>query len=168
MMLCLIPAQGCSDAEDKREALAVKGKVQEDAPVKAAAEVAIHAPADKVWALLSSIGDWPKWQANVSKVEVNGAVAPGTVFLWKNGGTNITSRLALVEPQKRIVWTGTAMGAHAVHVWTLEALPEGRTLVKTTESMDGFMLKRFYNSEELAESLRVWLAALKKKAEEGS
>lgn len=126
----------------------------------------IHSSPEKVWGLLSGIGDWPKWLANVSKMEVNGAVAPGTVFVWKNGSTKITSRLALVEPERRISWTGTAMGAHAVHVWTLEATPDGGTLVKTMESMDGFLLKRFYSSEELEESLKVWVGALKKKAEE--
>ena len=134
--------------------------------MKAAEETTIHASPEKVWQILSGIGDWPQWQSNVSAVQVKGPMAPGTVFLWKNGSTNITSRLAVVEPAREITWTGAAMGAHAVHVWKLEALPDGTTRVKTSESMDGFMLKRFYSSGELSDSLKVWLDALKKKAEQ--
>ena len=168
-LLIMIPLsllQWSASSAQQLERLAAKGQVQEDAPVQAADEVTIHASPEKVWQLLSGIREWPQWQANVSAVQINGPLAAGTVFTWKNGSTKITSRLALVEPGRRIAWTGKALGAHAVHLWTLEALPDGETRVKTSESMDGFMLKRFYSSKELADSLRVWLEALKHKAEE--
>jgi hypothetical protein len=60
------------------------------------------------------------------------------------------------------------LGTRAIHVWNLESLADGGTLVRTTESRDGFMLKlRFlYPSEDLAKSHKVWLQALKRKAEQ--
>ncbi len=57
-----------------------------------------------------------------------------------------------------------AFGARAIHVWNLKLLPDGYTLVTTAESMDGLMLRAF--SKDLAKSHKVWLEALKHKAEE--
>jgi hypothetical protein len=65
-----------------------------------------------------------------------------------------------------LAWTGTAYKARAIHVWNLQPLPDGGTLVKTIESMDGFMLRFFYSSNDLAKSQRLWLDALKHKAEQ--
>jgi len=47
-------------------------------------------------------------------------------------------------------------------------MPDGGTLVKTTESMDGFLLtlRVFYSSSDLALSHKTWLEALKRKAEQ--
>lgn len=165
VVFALMLLQGCSPSPGRLDALAAKGQVQDDAPVKASAEITIHASPEKVWSILSGIRDWPKWQSSVSAVQVNGPLAAGTVFVWTNGSTKIASRIALAEPGRRIAWTGTAFDAHAVHVWTLEALPDGSTRVMTSESMDGFMLGRLYSSEDLRESLTGWVAALKSRSE---
>lgn len=134
--------------------------------VKAASEIVIHASPEKVWQILTAIDDWPKWQSTVSAAHINGALAPGTTFTWTNGGAEIKSRIALLPHNEQIGWTGTAYKARAIHIWSLQPLPGGSTLVKTTESMDGFLLTVFYSSEDLAKSHDIWLQALKHKAEE--
>ena len=158
--------QGCAPSTGWLEALAAMGMVQDDAPVKATETATIHARPEKVWQVLTTLRDWPDWQSSVSAVQMNGPLAPGTVFTWTNGGTKILSRVALVETGRRIAWTGRAFDAHAVHVWTLEPLPDSSTRVVTSESIDGFLLGRLYSSNDLGMSLKLWVAALKKKAED--
>jgi len=151
---------------DRLEKLAADGQIQENAAVKASSEITIHASPENVWHLLTDIDNWPKWQSTISAAKINGPLESGTAFVWTSGGTQIKSRIALARPVTQLAWTGTAYRARAVHVWNLQPLPDGGTLVRTTESMNGFMLRLFYSSNDLAKSQRLWLDALKRKAEQ--
>jgi len=160
------PCSSSGAAPDKLESLAAAGQIQQDAPVKAASEMAIKASPQKVWRILTAIDEWPTWLSNVSAAHINGALEPGTVFTWTNGGAKIKSRIALVQRNEQIGWTGTVYRARAIHLWSMQPLTGGSTLVKTRESMDGFLLSVFYSSKDLANSQQIWLEALKHKAEE--
>lgn len=159
VMIAMLPSQSHLDQ------LARSGAIEESAPVKAHVAITINAPAEKVWGLLADLKDWPKWQPDISDVELAGPVQSGSSFSWNTGGSEIHSKIAVVQPQERLVWTGTAYGAKAIHAWTLERLPGGRTLVKTDESMDGFLLSLFYSSGKLKEGDQRWLDDLKLAAE---
>jgi uncharacterized membrane protein len=153
-------------ASDKNlEKLASSGEINQSAPVKASVEITIHAPVEKVWGLLTDIPNWPKWQPDITSTEISGPLQSGTSFTWKNGGTQIHSRIALVQPNEQFAWTGTASVAKAIHVWKLQRLPNSQTLVKTDESMEGFMLTVFYSSKKLQEGDQRWLDRLKQAAE---
>ena len=165
MLAMLVVCAAGQGRQDALVGLARAGQIQQDAPVKASSAVVIHAPIARVWQLLSEIDRWPTWQAGVSEARIRGSLAAGTEFRWVSGGTKIESRLEVVEAPTELVWTGTAYRARAIHVWRLEALPDGTTRVSTAESMDGPLLRFFYSSKDLASSHAVWLAALKKKAE---
>jgi hypothetical protein len=160
--MVLLVLFGVSDSQ--LDQLARNGNIQENAPVKASSEITINAKHDLVWALLTDVNSWPKWQKDISKAEMRGPFQPGTEFTWTSG-TQIRSRLALVQSPQALAWTGQAYKAKAIHVWTLEALPNGQTLVRTKESMDGFMLTVFYSSKKLKESQERWLSSLKAAAE---
>jgi len=54
---------------------------------------------------------------------------------------------------------------HAIHVWTLTALPDGGTLVSERESLTGWFISFFYSSAELQQVDQRWLTALKVAAE---
>jgi hypothetical protein len=153
---------------DRIEKLAASGKIQENAPVKASSEITIHASPEKVWHLLTDIDNWPQWQSMVSAAKINGPLEPGTTFVWRQGSTKIKSRIALAHPVSELVWTGTTFGARGIHAWNLRPLPDGSTLVKTSESLNGFLLRLriFYSSNDLAKQQKVWLEALKHKGEE--
>jgi uncharacterized protein YndB with AHSA1/START domain len=155
---------GASISDDE---LARSGKIREDAPVKASLEITIHAPIEKVWLLLTDVRGWPKWQTDISTAEMPGPLQAGTTFSWTTGGTHIKSRLALVEPYDQFAWTGTAFGATAIHVWKLSRLADGHTIVRTDESMHGFLLSLFYSSKKLEETDKRWLDLLKLAAESG-
>ena len=91
------PSSSASGGQDKLEALAAMGKIQENAPVKAASEITIKAPKEKIWQILTSIDDWPSWQSTTSAAHLNGQLAPGSTFTWKSGGAEIRSRIAFEE-----------------------------------------------------------------------
>jgi uncharacterized membrane protein len=147
------------------EVLARNGTIQSDAPIQASVEIVIQAPVEKVWNLITGVNDWPKWQTAIKEAHIDGPIASGTTFTWSAGAANIHSKLALVTPREQIAWTGSALNAKAVHVWKLERLPGNTTRVTTNESMSGFLLTRFYSSEELESSDRFWLDQLKHEAE---
>ena len=147
------------------EAMARSGAIQEDAPIKASVDVLIQATPEKVWALLTRVNDWPRWQPKISHAEMTGLVERGRSFTWSGGGVKIKSRFALVEPEARIGWTGMSMNAHAIHQWRLESVAGGKTHVHVDESMSGFPIMLFYSSKELQESDQFWLDRLKQEAE---
>lgn len=154
-----------STSEKDLERLASSGEIDNNAPVKASVEITIRAPAEKVWQVLTDIPSWPKWNADITSAEMSGPLQNGTSFQWKNGGTQIRSRIALVQPYEQFAWTGTAMGAKAIHVWKLERLANDQTLVRTNESMEGFMITVFYSSKKLEAGDKLWLDRLKHAAE---
>ena len=154
-----------SPSDDHLDQLARNGNIQESAPVKASLEITVNALPEKVWGLLTDVKNWPKWQRDISKAEILGPLQSGTAFSW-TAGTNIKSRVALVQPLEQFAWTGTAYKAKAIHVWKLQRLPGDRTLVKTNESMEGFLLTMFYSSSKLKESDQHWLNYLKAAAEQ--
>lgn len=161
VLVVLFLGAGISDDD-----LARSGKIREDAPVKASLEITIHAPVEKVWRVLTDVSNWPTWQADITAAEIAGPLREGTVFSWTAGGTRIQSRIALVQPYEQFAWTGKAYMAKAVHVWKLERLSGDQTIVKTEESMQGFLLTLFYSSRKLEESDRRWLDRLKLAAEQ--
>jgi len=161
----MIGLAGCSESAANRDRLAAQGLIQEDAPVRAAAAIVIAAPAARIMGLLTNISGWPQWQPDISKAIVHGNTAIGTQFVWSTGGMDIHSTIQLVDPEKAICWTGRMFHLHAIHCWTLSLLPDDEVLVKTRESMDGWLISRIYSSPELLESDQRWLAQLKQAAE---
>ena len=161
-MILILLFLGARISDDE---LARTGKIRENAPVKASLEITIHAPVEKVWLLLTDVTNWPKWQSDISVTRIAGPLEGGTAFSWTTGGTRIESRIALVQPYEQFAWTGRAHTAKAIHVWKLQRLSDDQTLVKTEESMDGFLLTIFYSSKKLEESDQRWLDRLKLAAE---
>ncbi|HXR14637.1 MAG TPA: SRPBCC family protein [Terriglobales bacterium] len=153
---------GASVSDDE---LARSGQIREDAPVKASVQIVIHATVEKVWSVLTDITGWPKWQSDISTAAITGPLQEGTTFSWTTGGTHIKSRLALVQPCNQFAWTGTAFGAKAIHIWKLSRLAGDQTMVRTDESMQGFLLTLFYSSKKLEETDQRWLDRLKLAAE---
>jgi uncharacterized protein YndB with AHSA1/START domain len=161
----MVMLAGCGVSAANRDRLAAQGSIQEDAPVKAVAEIVIAAPPNKIMGLLTNIRDWPQWQPDISKATVHGSTVVGTEFVWSTGGMDIHSTIQLVDPERSICWTGRMLHIHAIHCWTLTVLSDDTVQVKTRESMDGWLISRIYSSPELLQSDQRWLAKLKQAAE---
>jgi hypothetical protein len=144
-------------------------EVRSDAPVFASSEATIAAPADVAWDVLADLERWPEWNTDVQTVEVEGPIAPGTVFRWKAGAAKITSTLESVDRPHELGWTGRALGSRAVHVWSFEPLGEG-TYVRTSESFSGWVprLIRRRMTDMLQRSLDSGLLHLAEEAERRS
>jgi uncharacterized membrane protein len=136
------------------------------APVKCSKSMLINAPAKKVWAVLTDINNWDKWQPEISKPKLNGELKEQASFVWKTGGANIHSTLHTVKPYEAIGWTGHTFGLYAIHNWQL-AEKESITQVTVDESMQGFLAGLFKKSfnKNLETGMHHWLEALKKECE---
>ena len=144
----------------------MKVPVNEQAPVVARDQITIHAPIQTVWRLLAAIGEWPRWRSAVTSATLNGPAQEGAVFTWKAGGLSFTSRIHTFVPEQLLGWTGTTIGAKAVHNWTFTQA-EGRTVVEVSESLQGLFPRLFKRSfqKQLEESMRQDLEELKQEAE---
>jgi hypothetical protein len=132
----------------------------------AQAEIAIRAELETVWRIHADINHWSAWNPKIRQARINGPLAVGSMFKWKSGGVTIVSILQEVEPMRRIVWAGKAMGAHAHHVWDFEQR-EGLVVVSTSESFEGWWPRLFpgFTRRLLESILGEWLQNLKRSAE---
>jgi uncharacterized protein YndB with AHSA1/START domain len=129
-------------------------------------EILIEAPAQRVWSLLIGFDRWTSWNPAVKKSRLDGAFEVGSSFTWKSGGITIISTLQEIQPETRLVWTGSAIGTRAIHVWSLQPTSTGVWLT-TSESFDGWLvaLMRKAMQKTLDQSLVAWLATIKVEAE---
>jgi uncharacterized protein YndB with AHSA1/START domain len=136
------------------------------AEAQASAEITIHAPAARVWRLLTDLERWPEWNPAVASVAMQGPFREGSTFIWNSQGFQVASTLGEIDPPKRLSWTGAAFGTKAFHLWQIEAV--GDTVrVQTFETFDGWVPWLFKASmqKKLDETLPAWLQALKQAAE---
>ncbi len=140
--------------------------INTQAPVIAREEIRIDADVQTVWNVLGDLEHWPAWNTAVRSLTLHGSVAPGTLFEWKAGPGTIKSRIAEVDPPRRIAWTGVTLGIKAVDAYSFEE-SEGGTLVRQAESWEGLPVRLFRSRMErsLRTGLRDGLRSLKAEAE---
>jgi hypothetical protein len=141
--------------------------IDESAPVIARHALEIDAPLARVWALHTSVEEWPDWQPDISAARLDGPFAPGSSFVWTTFGMTVTSTLYAVDARSRTLWGGTTDGGIAgVHEWRFAETPDG-TLVTTWESFAGAPVDAAAGQLQpaLDASLTAWLAHLQGAAE---
>ena len=138
-------------------------------PVVVSAEVEIEADIETVWELLFSIDHWPEWNADVRSATLYGAVAPGSIFVWRAGPMTITSTISQVNRPRLLAWTGRSLGIAATHILNMESDGEV-VLVRTEESWEGpFPLLFGWLAKKLLQgSIESWLQQLKAAAEKAA
>lgn len=144
-------------------------KIYELSQVVASAEIEIEADIELVWKILSSIDHWPEWNADVRSTTIYGALAPGSIFVWRAGHMTITSTISQVHRPLLLAWRGKSLGIAATHTWHMESKGEG-VLVRTEESWDGpFPLLFGWLAKKLLQSsIESWLQQLKAAAEKAA
>jgi len=125
--------------------------IDEKAPVSASGSIEIAASPREVWAVLTDIEGWPRWNPDVYEASMDGPLEAGTRFRRKAGTGTITSVLQIVVPEQKTVWSGTPMGVHARHGWRLEPTQWG-TLLTSEESWRGWSARLMH--WRMAEALR--------------
>lgn len=141
-------------------------QINQNAPVKQNKAIFIQATPEKVWAVLTDINNWPKWNPKISKAEMNESIAPSAKFKWTVNGAKIKSTLHTVDPHKTFGWSGTTFGGSAIHNWYLSAQGDG-TYMQVEESMEGWLIKLFKQkmNRDLGADMLIWLEQLKLTAE---
>ncbi|MBO9703499.1 MAG: SRPBCC family protein [Sporocytophaga sp.] len=140
--------------------------INNNAPVKTKRGIIIHAPAEKVWTVFTSVDKWPQWQKEIISASLSAPFKPGSVIEWKTNGFSIHSQLQTVELNKEIGWAGEAFGSFAIHVWKFEE-KDGYTTVTVKESMEGWLvnLMKGYVQPNLHKATEYWLHTLKQESE---
>jgi len=144
---------------------AKQGRIDPKAPIQAHDTIVINASASRVWQVLSDVPNWPAWFPGVKNIHLVADVGPEVTFTWENGGSEIKSTFAVVNPGKELSWTGTSFGAKAIDRHVLEVLDINRTRVFNEESMGGPLLTLFYSSKTLHADMKQFLFALKQTSE---
>ena len=140
--------------------------IDEGAPVVGSSEIEIATAPEVAWDVLTAIGRWPSWNPAVKSVSFEEEIDEGSTFRWKAGPGTITSTIQVVEPLRRIAWTGNLFGVKAIHVHTFEPR-NGGTFVTSEESYDGVVarLLRGRLQKVLDSALESGLRHLKAEAE---
>lgn len=108
-----------------------------------AAEATIEAPADMVWEVLADAAGYVRWDSGVEKIE--GQIAPGgkiKLFSKINPGRAFPLKVAIVEPNRIMTWTGgMPLGLFkGVRTFTLVGTTPSRTAFTMREVFSGPML----------------------------
>ena len=141
--------------------------INENAPVKSRNQIEIQAPIDTVWHNLTDIKNWTKWQKAVTETTVDEKIEEGTNFKWKSGGLSFKSKIHTSKRNTAFGWTGTTIGASAIHNWTFIKKDENTTIVIVEESLQGVFPKLFkgYFQNNLDKGVLTNLMELKEASE---
>lgn len=118
--------------------------INEQAPVQSKGRVEISAPISTVWKILTGIDKWPGWQKSVTKTTIHGEIKEAAQFEWKSDGLSFKSRVHTMVPESKFGWTGTTLGAYAIHNWFFES-NGNKTIVRVEESLQGVFPRLFKN-----------------------
>jgi len=144
--------------------------INEIAPVKSKNQIEIRSSIETVWKILTDIRNWPKWQKAVTKTIVDEDIEDikeGTTFKWKANGILFKSKIHTSKPNAEFGWTGTTIGAKAIHNWTFLKKDDNTTIVIVEESLQGVFptLFRQYFQNNLDKSVLTNLIELKEASE---
>ena len=134
-------------------------------------QIKIDAPVTAVWATLTGINDWHKWQTGVRNTKFLNDLEPGATFTYKSGIRKFRSTIISCEPFHAIGWCAKTAGASKTLSWILES--ENKfTNVFIEAWMEGLfvgLLKGTFNNKlqhDLAHLLRELKSACEKKVVE--
>ena len=137
--------------------------------IECAVGINIQAPPNRIWALLTTAGDFSRWNSTVKSIEGNIAlgeriklratIAPERIF-----------KLTVSElvPEKVMVWSdGTAPMFKGVRTYTLTPKANGSTDFSMAEVFSGLMLPLIAGSlPDFGPTFEQYAADLKREAEQ--
>ena len=124
------------------EEYAKKGRIDEEAPVKASHEIRIEAPVERVWELLSDVPGWGTWYPDVHDVHLDSGVKADARFTWANGKARIKSTFAVVDAEREITRTGVSSGGEGSRPVRPRAHRRWRCDARVLRGVDGRPLAR--------------------------
>ena len=102
----------------------------------------INAPAEKVWALIDKLEEWPQWMPSIKKIEriSKGPLTVGSQLsvTAKVSGLTVELLMTITEfvPERTVVLEGKALGTKLTRFYTLEPV-NGKTKVTIGGDVSG-------------------------------
>jgi len=102
----------------------------------------INAPAEKVWALIDKLEEWPQWMPSIKKIErlSKGPLTAGSQLsvTAKVSGLTVKLLMTIIEfvPERTVVLEGKALGTKLTRFYTLEPV-NGKTKVTIGGDVSG-------------------------------
>ena len=102
----------------------------------------INAPAEKVWALVDKLEEWPQWMPSIKKIErlSEGPLTVGSQLsvTAEVSGLTVTLLMAITEfvPERSVVLEGKALGTKLTRFYNLEPV-NGKTKVTIGGDVSG-------------------------------
>lgn len=146
------------------ERFASDARMIPNAPIEASRTIAIDAPIDRVWDVLTDVPKWPTWYAYLRNAALAGPFGAGAKLSY-GGLVKHHLAIARVERPELVMLYGKLMHFSAVTKWELQEMSPTRTSVTFTESSEGFLIAALYSNAKLAAHLGRWLKQLKRQAE---
>jgi hypothetical protein len=144
---------------------AQKGRIDDQAPVKARSEITINAPVEKVWEVLINLPDWPRFDPSFSDVKLESTVSVGAHASFKLKGFPIQGVFAVVDFNRELTWVGKSLWTRAIDRHVLERTPDGSTRLVLEESFAGLFAPLMISSRRLREQHKTWLLGIKSATE---
>lgn len=104
-------------------------------------EIAIAAPPEKIWALLTDAAGFPRWNGTVTSIEGTIALGERVKIRVPISERTFSPRVTEFVPKQRMVWSdGMAPMFRGERTFTLTARPDGTTVFEMVETFSGWML----------------------------
>lgn len=118
----------------------------------------VPAPAADVFAHLTAVEDWPRWQQGVDTVEVCDDVAVGGRFVVVTVPHTLDGIIGELVPDSRFGWIAVSDGLSFYQSWLLADDPDGGTRAVFQEAARG--PSALLRSSDRIRLTRSWLDAL--------
>jgi hypothetical protein len=156
--------RGPSRAE-LHEDYAKLGRIDGNAPIQSRSDIYIAAPVERVWERLIDFQAWPTIDPSFRNVRLDTGVAVDAHFGFVLNNFPIRAQIAVVEPGRKLIWTGTSLWFRAIDLHRLEPDRDGGTHYTLMESFAGVLATLFINSAQLKAQHDRWQAAFKRAVE---
>ena len=128
----------------------------------------IHAPAARVWALLTDAKRFPDWNSTVTSID--GEIALGHALALRvplDPKRTFRPKVTKLVANREMEWRdGFAPMFRGIRTWTLDEKPGGVTEVVMAETLSGLMLPMIRKSlPDFAPAFETYAADLKRAAE---
>jgi uncharacterized protein YndB with AHSA1/START domain len=133
-------------------------------------EIEISASPNKVWTVLIDALQWESWYVGAKNVSFSNpsdsVLHAYAVFNWETMGLRFESAVKEFEPNNRLAWESKKKSIQGYHVWLIIPTEKGCKVI-TDESQNGWLtfFEKTFQGKKLSKLHDVWLAELKKKAE---
>lgn len=112
--------------------------------VRFESSIDIDAPAEKVWALIDRLEEWPQWMPSIKKIErvSKGPLEVGSQLsvTAKVSGLTVRLLMTIIEfvPERTVVMRGKALGTNLTRFYTLQPM-NGTTRITVGGEVAGLL-----------------------------